>query len=143
MSILVINFIVSIVAGSIGKEFWVARRARVLNYVSKKKRLRVCMSSFHNANRTFLHVNPTHSFTNDLEICTWTEQVTNHPRGFIASDSVTAWGRLNPQCNNTALWICKERACFPGSTTSSLLGVPYQLTTLCREKCLWTLLEGV
>lgn len=149
MLILVINFIASVVAGSIGKDFWVACRVRVLNYKPKKKtkpktpkRLRVSMSSFHNANRMFLRANPTRPFTNDLENCTWTEQVTNCPWGFIASDPVTDWGRLNPQCNNnTVVWIWKGRACLPGSTTSSLLGV--NSLHFRREKCLWPLLEGV
>lgn len=42
--------------------------------------LRLYRSSFHNVHRTFLHVNPTHPFTNDLENCTWTKQVTLPPR---------------------------------------------------------------
>jgi len=82
---------VSVVAGSIGKDWGAARRARALNHMSKKKR-RVYMSSFHNGNRAFLHVNPTCPFTTHLENRTWTEQVTNRPRGFTASDSVTDGG---------------------------------------------------
>lgn len=71
--------------------------------------LRLYRSSFHNVHRTFLHVNPTHPFTNDLESCTWTEQVTNCPQGFIASDSDR--GRLNLQCSNAALWTWKGGTC--------------------------------
>lgn len=89
--------------------------------------LRLYRSSFHNVHGTFLHVNPTHPFTNDLESCTWTEQVTNCLQGFIASDSDR--GRLNLQCSNAALWTWKGGTCLPGSATSSLPGVPYQLTT--------------
>lgn len=90
MSVLVINFIVSIVAGGIGKDVWVVCRVRVLHYKPKKKKAQrgqECLSSFHTANRMLLPVNPTHPFTDDPQNCMWAEQVaTNSPRGLIASD---------------------------------------------------------